>query len=571
MKANFIFIVLFISYTTYGQGKRNAESYADLLIVNAEIYTVDAAKTWAEAMAIKNGRIIYVGSLKEANKLKNKTTKILDCEGKFIMPAFYDMHCHILQAVLDEGRFWKIQSNTIEGTIKKIQEGLVAQKNSLWITGAGYFPEIFGEDGPNKSILDSIIPDKPAFFYDIGFHNIWVNSKALQLADIKKETVYKDHEDWIVKDKNTGEPTGWIKEDARELVTQITPKANYLEADVEYTFTRVSSLLAENGIVSVQDPSSFDITLLKLYHDADSIGLLTSFNLSFGLPYLIKNDNLSLDDRLSGLITLSKRYQSKNVKTNTVKLFIDGTLESKTAAVSEPYLNSAERGSLLYDSLQLKYIIQKLDSAGFQLHFHAIGDRAIRASLDGIEYAIQVNSNNLRRHQITHVNLPLPVDIPRFKKLGVIANMQFWWMDNSNYYTELLPSIIGEKRVHQLHPFKSFVNEGSLLSAGSDFPVTPISPLEAIQKAITRKDIDSKDELIFEKKESLDLQETLAAFTIGGAYAQFMEKEAGSLEIGKWADFIVLDKNLFVVEPMDIHKTKLLKTFYRGNLVYNKE
>lgn len=571
MKINLIFIALIFSWTAYGQTIRNDGTYADMLIVNAEIYTVDAAKTWAEAMAIKDGKIIYVGTLQKAKKFQTKLTKIIDCEGRFIMPAFYDLHCHILQAVLDEERYCKIQSNSIEGTIKKIQEGIAKKKDNSWITGAGYFPELFGEAGPNKRLLDSLIPDKPAFFYDIGYHNIWVNSRALQLANITKGTVYKDHDDWIVKDKITGEPTGWIKEDARELVTHLAPKANYLEADLKYTFSRVANMLAENGIVSIQDPSSFDINLLKLYHSADSMGLINSFNVSFGLPYLIKNDNLSLDERLSDLIALSERYQSKNVKTKTVKLFIDGALESRTAAVLEPYLNSMERGTLLYDSLQLKIIIQKLDSAGFQLHFHATGDRAVRASLDGIEYAIKVNGNNFRRHQIAHANLPNPVDISRFRKMGVIANMQLWWMDNSTYYTDLLPSIIGEKRVQQLHPFKSFSNQGSLLSVGSDYPITPISPFEAIQKAITRKDIDSKNEHIIGEKECLDLPETITAFTIGGAYAQFMEKEAGSLEIGKWADFILLDKNLFAIDRMEIHKIKLLKTFFRGNQVFKNK
>lgn len=571
MKAKFIFIALIFSCVANGQTIKSEGPYADILLVNAEIYTVDAVKSWAEAMAIKDGKIIYVGSLQEAKKYQIKRTKIIDGEGKFLMPAFYDMHCHILQAALDEERYYKIHSSSIDGTIRKIQDAVTKQKKNSWIIGAGYFPELFGDTGPNKSLLDSLIPDKPAFFYDIGYHNIWVNSRALQLANINKETIYKDHADWIVKDKITGEPTGWLKEDARELITHMAPKPNYLQADLKYTFSRVAEILIENGIVSIQDPSSFDINLLKLYHKADSMGLIKSFNVSFGLPFLIKNDNLNLDERLSDLISLVKKYQSKNVKTKTVKLFIDGTLESKTAAVLEPYLNSVERGTLLYDSLQLKIIIQKLDSAGFQLHFHTIGDRAIRTSLDGIEFAIHVNGNNFRRHQIAHANLPHPDDIPRFRKLGVIANMQLWWMDNSSYYTELLPSIIGEKRVHQLHPFKSFSGQGSLLSVGSDYPATPLNPFEAIQKAITRRDIDSKNEKLIGEKKCLDLPETIAAYTIGGAYAQFMEKEAGSLEIGKWADFILLDKNLFEIDPMEIHKTKLLKTFYRGKQVFENK
>lgn len=571
MKVKFIFIALVISWTAYGQSIKSVGTYADILIVNAEIYTVDAAKSWAEAMAIKDGKIIFIGSLKEAKKFQTKRTRTIDCEGRFIMPAFYDLHCHILQAVLDEEKYCKIQSSTLEGTIKKIQECIIKQEKNSWITGSGYFPEIFGETGPDKSLLDSLIPDKPAFFYDVGFHNIWANSRALKLANINKETIYKDNPGWITKDRITGDPTGWLKEDARVLITHLAPKQNYLQADLKYTFSRISDMLAENGIISIQDPSSFDINLLKIYHRADSIGLIKSFNVSFGLPYLIKDDNLSLDGRLSDLIRLSKKYQSENVKTKTVKLFIDGSLESKTAAVLEPYINSVEKGTLLYDSMLLKIIIQKIDSAGFQLHFHAIGDRAIRESLNGIEYAISVNGNNFRRHQISHANLPHPDDIGRFYKLGVISNMQLWWMDNSTYYTELLPSIIGYQRVKQLHPFKSFANQGSLLSVGSDYPVTTLNPFEAIQKAITRKEIDSNNEQIISENECLDLPETIAAYTIGGAYAQFMEKEAGSLEIGKWADFILLDKNLFTIDPTEIHKTKLLKTFYRGKQVFQNK
>ncbi|MGY8916121.1 MAG: amidohydrolase family protein [Flavobacteriales bacterium] len=252
MKVKFIFIALFISWTAYGQSVKGVGTSADILIVNAEIYTVDAAKSWAEAIAIKDGKIIYVGSLLEAKKHQTELTKIIDCKGKFIMPALYDLHCHILQAVLDEERYCKIQSSSIEGTIIKIKEGVTRQEKNTWITGAGYMPELFGEIGPNKSLLDSLIPDKPAFFFDIGYHNIWVNSRALQLANINRETIYKDNADWIVKDKITGEPTGWIKEDARELVTHIAPKTNYLEADKKYTFSRVAEILAENGIIIQQ-------------------------------------------------------------------------------------------------------------------------------------------------------------------------------------------------------------------------------------------------------------------------------------------------------------------------------
>ena len=179
MKVKFILIALVISWTAYGQSIKSVGTYADILIVNAEIYTVDAAKSWAEAMAIKDGKIIYVGSLKEAKKFQTKRTRTIDCEGRFIMPAFYDLHCHILQAVLDEEKYCKIQSSTLEGTIKKIQECIIKQEKNSWITGVGYFPELFGETGPNKNLLDSLIPDKPAFFYDLGFHNIWANSRAL--------------------------------------------------------------------------------------------------------------------------------------------------------------------------------------------------------------------------------------------------------------------------------------------------------------------------------------------------------------------------------------------------------
>lgn len=541
------------------------ENGADIIITNATIYTVDGKNPWAEAIAIKDGKIIYVGAKENVQSFAASNTEFLDFGEMFVMPAFYDMHCHLLQAVLDQNKYCKIQATTLDETIKKIIACKNSQNDREWIMGAGYYPELFGINGPNKSLLDSLIPDKPAFFFDIGYHNIWVNSKALELSNINETTIYTDNPSWLVKDDH-GEPTGFLKEEARNLVLRNTKSSEYTFNNLDSVFHTMAMLLGENGVVSIQDPSSFDLRLLELYHHADSIGLIKTFNISFGLPY--KSGAKSSINTLRDLYSISSKFASPNVTTKTVKLFLDGGLESETAAVLSPYL-SGQTGTLLIEPKNLNAIVQKLDSSGYQLHIHATGDHAIRVALDAFEFAIKVNGKNDNRHQIAHANLPDQNDIKRFGQLNVISNMQLWWMDNSEYYTKLLPSIIGNENVKKLHPFKSFVENGPVC-VGSDYPVTSMNPLEAIQKALTRKEINSKHAPL-SPEQNLSLSEAIYAYTMGGAYAQHVNKVAGSLEVGKSADFIVLDKNLFKIPLEEIYKTSIIYTYYKGAKVYVNE
>lgn len=537
---------------------------ADTVFRNGRVYTVDAGRTWAEAVAVKGDRIVYVGSNEDVAAQIGSNTAVVDLHGRMMMPGIQDSHVHPIGAGVEASA---CDLNGLAG-VAEYRSAIVNYANAnpdvAWITGGGWSMAEFGPGGsPNRSIIDELVPDRPVFLSSQDGHTGWANSAALKIAGITRDT--PDPVDGrIDRDPQTGEPIGSLQEGAQKLVNKHIPPTSLQEL---VTGLRYSvKLLNSYGITSIQDASV----------RADSLAAYKALEDSGGLSLRVVGSLWWDRERDMGqipeLIALREKYTAGLIDATTVKIMQDGVMENYTAAMLEPYLiPSGSRGIPMVEPEKLKQVVARLDKEGFQVHFHAIGDAAIRQSLDAVEEALIENGRLHHRHHIAHIQQFNPADIPRFKELEVVANFQPLWAYADAYVTELTIPFIGEERARWMYPIKSVLDSGATIAFGSDWSVSTANPFPQIETALTRKDadIDQHDEMeSFIPEERIDLPSALAAFTINAAFVNKHEADTGSIEVGKYADLIVLDQNLFEVEPWDISKTKSLLTMFGGRVVF---
>ncbi|HEY7818917.1 MAG TPA: amidohydrolase, partial [Vicinamibacteria bacterium] len=390
-------------------------------------------------------------------------------------------------------------------------------------------------------------------------HTVWVNSRALDIAGIGSTT--RDPPNGrIERNPRTGEPTGTLRESATALVSKHLPEL----APEDYSEGLKRALRIANGfgITSLIEADAGALAL-EAYAAVKRAGELTA-RVRVSMTVDESRDQSQVDD----LLALRSRYQAAGIRADAAKIFADGVIESGTAALLEPYINLPHRGELNFTPEVLDRLVARLDKEGFQIHVHAIGDRAIRASLDAFERARSANGPRDSRHHISHIELFHPEDIPRFKTLGVVANFQPLWAYADTYITELTEPQLGPERSRWLYPIGSLAKSGAVLAAGSDWSVSSMNPLEAIQVAVTRRDIDSPEGHAWLPEELVDIDTMLAAYTRGGAYLQHEDALTGSLEVGKRGDLIVLDRNLFEVPETEIHRVRVLLTLLDGKEVF---
>lgn len=533
---------------------------ADMLLRNGVIYTVDAARRWAEAVAVRDGRIVFVGSNKDAKSFTGARTRVIDLQGKLVLPGFHDSHVHPISGGIELGEC-NLNDATNEAEVEEIiRRYAQANPATKWIRGGGFQLPIFPGGNPHKSALDKIVSDKPAFFSAADGHSAWVNSRALQLAGITKATPDPTN-GRIERDPATGEPSGTLRESAMDLVARHLPAhtpQDYLDG-----LRRGLKLAAGFGITSLQEASAGE-EYLKAYAELDGRGELTA-HVSVSL-YADPAKGIS---QIARLKELRRKYQSKSLRVNTVKIFADGVIEGHTGALLEPYLDRPnDAGKSNWEPDELNKTITALDREGFQVHVHAIGDRAIRMTLDAFEKARAENGVRDSRHHMAHIQLINPTDLPRFRRLGVVANFQPLWAYADTYITKLTEPVLGAERSRWLYPIASVAKTGAVFAFGSDWSVSSMNPLEAIKVAVTRRGTDEGEGKAWIAEELVDLPLMIAGYTINGAYLNFQEREVGSVEVGKAADLIVLDRNLFESPRSEIHKAKVLLTLLRGKEIY---
>lgn len=532
---------------------------ADIILTNGSIYTVDAARSWAQALAVKNGKIIFVGTTAGAAVFQGPETKVVDLKGKMVLPGLHDSHVHLVDGGVDLGTCTLLDCKTRDAVFKKIKNFAETHQDLKWVRGSGWNLPVFKDGHPKKKELDELIGDRPAWFESQDYHSGWANSKALALAGITKDT--KDPEGGRIERDSSGEPTGTLRESAMKLVSSVVPERE----DKEYFdgLERGQKLANRYGITSIQDAWTGD-KLLNAYSSFDKEDKLT-----VRVTTAIEVKAEGADEQINQVIRKKKETVGKKLRVTSAKLFADGVIEACTAALLAPYRGrDGDAGKLLFTPKQMNDAIEKLAGNGIQVHIHAIGDRAVRTSLDAFENASKKNCGVHLRHHIAHLEMVTAEDIPRFRQLQICPNVQPFWAQQDSYVKELTEPKLGRERSKHLYPIGSLAASGAVLVAGSDWPVSSLNPFDAIEVSIRRREPGNVKVPAWLPNEAADLATMIAAYTINGAYVQHQENLTGSLEVGKAADFIVIDKNLFDIPTEEIHNTTVLWTVLDGKEVH---
>jgi predicted amidohydrolase YtcJ len=540
-------------------GKGSAGASADLVFRNGAVYTVDATRRWAEAVAVANGRIVFVGRDADAARWIGARTRVVDLAGRMLLPTFHDSHVHPIDGGMDALEIDLHGLATPAEVLARVRDYAVAHPNAAWVRGSGWELPTFPNANPTKDLLDRIVPDRPVFLYAMDGHSAWVNSKALAIAGVTKDTPDPPH--GRIERDAAGEPSGALREDATGLVSRYLPKRTAKDrADGLAQALRIANGF---GLTSLQEANASEEDLAA-YAAADAKGALTA-----RIVASIHCDTDKGAADVPRLVALRQRYHGRRLRAGGVKIFADGVLETRTAAVLQPYVGFGDdRGKLNLEPEAYKALAVALDAQGFQIHVHAIGDRAIRETLDALEAARTANGARDARHHIAHLELIDPADIPRFRSLGVVANFQPFWANGDEYILKLTEPELGPERSRWLYPIRSVHDDGAAIAFGSDWDVSSVNPLDGIEVAITHREPSRGPGPPWLPEERIGLPEAIAGYTIGGAYLDFTEHETGSIEAGKAADLIVLDKNLFAIPPDRIHEAKVLWTLLEGKEVF---
>jgi predicted amidohydrolase YtcJ len=545
-----------------------AEVPADLVFTGGAVYTVDPARSWAQAVAVRGGRIAFVGTDAGAKAFIGPKTRVVKLEGRMLLPGFQDAHIHPVSGGIELSQCNLNDLPKADDLLARIRECAKGLGDKPWLLGGGWLLPTFPGGNARKEDLDRIVPDKPAMLSASDGHSVWVNSKALEIAGITKDT--PDPKDGrIERDPVTKEATGTLRESASDLVGRHVPE-NTAGERLE-GLRRTLALLAKNGVTAVQEASAGSgaegagaNATMQTYVDAEKRGQLT-----VRVVAALGTDNARGPEQVDDLVKLRARYTTARVKPIAAKIFADGVIEPRTAAMLTDYTDRPGwRGEPNFSEDALNALVLKLAENDFNVHIHAIGDRAVRMSLDAFEKAQAKTSARGQRHQIAHLEVIDPADIPRFRKLGVIANFQALWAYADDYIVDLTWGGLGPERSRWIYPIGSVVKAGGMLAMGSDWSVSSLNPLEAIQVAMTRQGLEEPKRAPMVPEEAIDLATGLAGYTIGSAYANSLEKETGSIEVGKAADLIVIGKNLFDVPANEIAKQKVLLTLVDGQPVY---
>ena len=534
--------------------------FAETVFRSGAVYTVDASRSWAETVAVRGGRIVYVGSDAGVTAWIGPATRSIDLQGKMLLPGFHDSHVHLIGGGIELGECDINGLTSVDQILAAVKRYADLYPDRKWIKGGGW-PLTLEEGNPHKSLLDKVVSDRPIMLDAFDGHSVWVNSKALEIAGITKETP-DPARGRIERDPKTGEPTGTLRESAGRLIVNKIPP--YTHEEYVKGLRRGLELANRFGITSVQEASVGE-QHLNAFHELDRSNELTVRALT-----AMRIDPAKYSSQVPQFVEWREKYRGKRLKTTAVKIFQDGVIESRTAALLQPYLVEAgERGWLNLEPEVLKPLAAQLDRLGFQIHIHAIGDRAIQSSFDALEFARQQNGSRDSRHHLAHVELFDPADIGRFRRLGVIANFQPFWASADLYIVKMTEPILGPERSRWLYPIRSVANTGAIIACGSDWSVTSMNPLDAIQIAVTRRGLADGPGTAWIPEEVVDLPLMIAGYTINGAYVNFQEHETGSIEVGKSADLVVLDRNLFEIPRHEIHKAKVLLTVLEGREVYS--
>jgi predicted amidohydrolase YtcJ len=531
---------------------------ADLALTGGKVFTADAALTVAEAVAVRDGRIAWVGPASEATAYVGRATRVLDLEGRTVVPGFQDAHCHPAESGVELGRCFLNDAHSREACLETITAYAAEHPELEWVAGSGWSIDSFENGTPSRADLDAILPDRPAFFENRDGHGAWVNSRALELAGITKDT--PDPSGGRIERDVAGQPQGTLHEHAADLVSDLLPPTT--QDEWETGILRAQALYHELGLTAWQDASIYTEAQLAAYKAVAGRGELT----------MRTEGNLlwergGAENQVERLLAARAEASVGRLRIRGAKIFVDGVLENFTGALLEPYVGTDNYGISMFAPEELERAVVLLDAHGFQVHLHTIGDGAVRDALDAVEAAARANGGRDARHHFAHLQLIHPDDLPRFAELGVVANVSPLWACHSGYVDDLTEPFIGPERSARMYPFGSLLRAKARLAFGSDWSVSTPDPLPQLEVAVTRISPETRDLEPLLPEEAIDLPTALRTFTAGSAYVNCLD-ETGTIEPGKLADLVVLDRDVLDPGAGPLGDAKVLLTLSEGEAVY---
>jgi predicted amidohydrolase YtcJ len=539
---------------------------ADLLFTNGPVFTADAARTTATAVAVKDGRILAVGH--DLDELRGPDTEVVDLAGKLLVPGFQDAHIHAVFGGVEMGECDLTGTNDLDEYLRRIAVYAAAHPDHEWITGSGWSMESFPGGVPSAELLDRVVPDRPVYLTNRDHHGAWVNSVALARAGITRDT--PDPADGVINRDPAGHPAGALQEGAMGLVSGLIPATT--PAALVAGLRRAQQLLHSLGITGWQDAmlrgSNGYPDPADAYLTAAREGWLTA-----SVTGALWWDRDRGAEQIPELLAYRSELTAGKLRCSTVKIMQDGVAENFTAAMTAPYLDDCgcptpNSGMSFVEPAALIDYVTELDALGFQVHFHALGDRAVREALDAVAAARAKNGFRDTRPHLAHLQVVHPADVPRFRRLGATANMQPLWAAHEPQMDELTIPFLVPALAERQYPFGDLLRSGATLAAGSDWPVSSPNPIEGIHVAVNRAVPGADDGRVFLPAQRLDLGTALAAYTAGTAYVNHRD-DSGSVRTGNVADLVVLDRDPFDGPPAEIAATKVAMTFVAGKVVYS--
>lgn len=529
---------------------------ADLILSSNAVFTGLADEPQRASIAIVNNRIAAIGSPADMKPYIGEHTQIFHYDHELILPGFHDFHLHIMSGALSMDSVSLLGAKSEEEAVELVRCYAEEQPDEPWIIGFSWDCAHWTDKKmPSRASLDRVVPDRPVVLFHNDVHYIWVNSKALERMKITADTPNPPF--GIIEVDEQGELTGILYESAIGLITE--EAFAFSKEKKERMMRHFLGLAAQMGVTSVNDmhaTESFEkLEAYELYHDFEQRGQLTT------RIHLLP----ALNGNLERARQLRDRYQSGMLQFSGLKQFLDGVIGGHTAYLLEPYTDKPDFcGEPAFLPEQIAKWVVEADREGFRVRFHAIGDGAVRLALDSFQEAERQNGKRDSRHTIEHVEMIHPADIPRFGELGVIASIQPNHMYLSNRESYL--ASIGGERSGLAWATKSLYEAGAALVFSTDFPVDEMNPMAQIFRAVTR--LDDTDEQAWNPEQRFTLAEALKAYTMGPAYGTFREHELGTLEVGKLADLVILDRNLFAVPVEEIQEAAVVMTIVDGKIVY---